>query len=324
MRRLNINKIWLLAMIILAGSGCTSMNTLSSYARTGDTVSVSLGGTFRHSADTVLKKEEVVATITDSASLNYAVKVRHLFRLFSDPTSTYSLRSQVSGTLENNAGADQGQWMAIIDLVDPITNDVLPLQTGAATLSITAPNLTNTAGQYGNGDLTQIPIEILPGTGTPNLLNAEGDQEMASLLQPEPQVEVKPGDLSAVDSLGGVEYVFSYVTADFDVQNFPVVVKMSPNQNIQLITNYLPQGNGTTLIKVLLLNPNGFADNVSASINGKLPYRNLNIALAWYSLANASITDDNWNNSIQLVSSNYINLNGNSVAGIQPVLAKTR
>ncbi len=99
---------------------------------------------------------------------------------------------------------------------------------------------------------------------------------------------------------------------------------MSPNQNIQLITNYLPQGNGTTLIKALLLSPNGFADNVSTSINGKLPYRNLNIALTWYSLANASITDDNWNNSIQLVSSQYVDLNGVPVTGIQPVLTKAR
>lgn len=54
--------------VMLNLSACGSSQSVSSYARTGDTVFVSLGGSESHALVSVLKKESITITITDSLS----------------------------------------------------------------------------------------------------------------------------------------------------------------------------------------------------------------------------------------------------------------
>ena len=86
----NLYKFFAIMLSIAFFSGCTSMQSMSSYARTGDTVTIALAGTEDTNALVdILKKEDINITITDSASNTYPVKLRHLFRLYPDNSSRY-------------------------------------------------------------------------------------------------------------------------------------------------------------------------------------------------------------------------------------------
>jgi hypothetical protein len=62
-----INLLIYLTLLLLV-SGCTSMQPISNYARTGDTVMIAIGGSGKHVTKPILEKEDVTITITDSSS----------------------------------------------------------------------------------------------------------------------------------------------------------------------------------------------------------------------------------------------------------------
>ncbi|MBT8438128.1 MAG: hypothetical protein KJO91_00260, partial [Gammaproteobacteria bacterium] len=219
-KRIHKNCI-LLIMIAMLSVGCSSMQPISSYARSGDTVMIALGGTFESNAQaSILKKENVTVTITDSSSITSPVTIRYLFRVYADPTSGYGYRvhplNSMYGEIETYVEPYSGQWLAVVDLVDPVTGNPVPLAPGAANLSVSSPDLVSFIDHYGlgwpwtDGDLSSIPIEILPGTGSLNPLNYLGpiSKDPMLSLQPMHQIEVLPqGTPSNV--IGGGEFVFS-------------------------------------------------------------------------------------------------------------------
>jgi hypothetical protein len=50
------------------------------------------------------------------------------------------------------------------------------------------------------------------------------------------------------------------------------------------------------------------------------PYKSLNLSLFWNN--NPLVTDANWQQAIQLVSGEYVDIAGNPVLDVTPVLAK--
>ena len=86
----------LIGFTLLAVFGCASQQPLSHYARSGDTVAVSLGGTDSNALASVLKKENITVTLTDAANSVHPLKVRNVFRVYSDRTSRYDYRSPTS------------------------------------------------------------------------------------------------------------------------------------------------------------------------------------------------------------------------------------
>ena len=128
----NLYKVLLFSLAFVMLHGCSSMQSMSSYARTGDTVTISLGGTEESNALVeILKKEDIAVTIADSSSNTYPVTLRHLFRVYPDHSSSY-----VFDTKKINSGPSWssfmppllGQWMATVDLVDPVTGLLPPLK----------------------------------------------------------------------------------------------------------------------------------------------------------------------------------------------------
>ncbi len=311
-------------------TGCASLQPLSNYARTGDTVIISLGGTDNYALASVVKQENVALTITDSGSNVYGVKVRNLFRVYSDPTAAYNFRTRTPGLIysESAVGPHQGIWLAVIDLVD--SNDLpVPLATGQASLSVSSPDLASTAYYSGwawtNGNLNSIPIEILPGTGAPNPLNYMTPISFSPLgsLQPNPQVEVTAGGFPGT-VIGGGDFSFSYVNADFGIlRDQPYVVSTVQDPNVQIAFSRADQGDGTTLLKVHVTNPHGFStDNTkSGLVSGLSMFNSLRFQLVW---EQAAVDDSNWQNSIQLLESEYFDLFGNTMPELTPVLTKVR
>ncbi len=329
------NYLYLMALSFIA-MGCASMQPLSNYARTGDTVAISLGGTDSNALAPVLKKENITVTIKDAANSVYPVKVRNVFRVYSDPTSGYDYYAPLpnSGSYDAYVPAHMGQWMAIIDLVDPTSGNPPALATGSATLSVASPQLQNWVDYPGwgwtwtNGNLSSIPIQILPGTGSANPMNYQQPITFAPLgeLEPRPQVEVSVSGTPST-LIGGGSFTFSYVTANFGTAQGqrPLVTTTTPDPNVQLASNYVDQANGTTLITVLISNPHGFnVDNSKTGLAvGRSMLRSLRFDIMWGNPA-TTINDTNWQQSLQLVSSQYYNLSGNPMAELSPVLTKVR
>jgi hypothetical protein len=341
-QRLRIRiKVLILLVAPLTIIGCASQQPLSSYARTGDTVMVSLGGTDTNALVPVLRKENITATITDSANNAYPIKVRNVFRVFSDPTSKYGYSSPKNfnlneAELEEWVPSNMGLWMAVVDLVDPNSGQLLPLATGPGKLSIASPELapwidySGFGWSWSNGNLTVIPIEILPGTGSPNPLNHMQPVSHFPLdsLEPNPQIEVRayvPDQFSTI--VGGGTFVFRYVTADFGTSagRRPRVTTTGDDQNVQLVSRYIDQADGTTLLTVLIVNPHGFNPNNTKTnlVSGRSLLRSLRVNIMWRDPATA-IDDQNWQNSLQLVSGQFVDLDGNPLPSVTPILAKVR
>lgn len=315
--------IGVLLLVSLMLGGCSSMQPLSNYARSGDTVAVSLGGTHSNALVSVLKKGNVTVTITDVSNAQYPVKLRNLFRLYSDPTSAYDYRN-VSG---NNSYIDtynqphQGLWMAVLDLVDPTTDIPLPLAVGDATLSISSPDILNwydptTWGwTWTNGNLDSIPLEILEGTGAPNPLNYLAPLSAAPLdsLEPSSQIEISVQG-TPNQKIGGATFVISYSNDVFPIALPPRVAAVTPDPNVQIGWGSKDQGDGTTLLTVTVINPHGFNENnnkaglyYSFGGGGSSLLRSLSFSVFWNG---AAVDDSNWQNHIQLLDSMYVDLNG--------------
>ncbi len=320
--------VLLLAAIGL-GTGCTGMQALSSYARTGDTVTIALGGSTTVALAPVIKKEDVTASITDSAGMTYPVKVRYVFKTYSDPASRYAYRNfhDISNIGTENK-AYQGEWMAVIDLVDPQTGTPPPLAEGMASLAIASPALKTyyfSGITWSNGNLSAIPVEILAGTGHANPLNYMDSIGMdpMPLLEPLPEVEVSPKGTPSLE-VGGGEFVLSYVNADFQVQ--PKVIPTTPDTNVQILSNVIDQGNGTSLLKVLVMNQHGFRvnDDRDDSLNrGKSQFQSLAFGVIWdprYS----KVVDASWQNSLQFVSGEYFDVKGKPMSELTAQVAKIR
>lgn len=336
---MNANKV-LMLLVLLAFSlgGCASMQPMSQYARTGDTVMVSLGGTENNALVPVLKKKNMSVTITDAANNVYPVTVRSVFRVYADPTGAYAGRSPYAKgyPYETYAQPNQGLWMAVIDLVDPSTGDAPTLAVGSAKLTVSSPEITqwvDTSG-YGwtwpNGNLGDIPITILDGTGSLNPMNYETPISYAPLtaLEPDPQIEVRPSGTPST-TIGGAFFVFKYVMSDFhpanSSSNDPHIraVTTSDDQNVQLSSMIVPQGDGTALLKVMITNPHGFAttNNKNQLAVGESLFRSLRVEVAWDKLL-TNITDSNWQDSLQLQSAVFVDINGNTMPELTASVTK--
>ena len=336
-----------LGLVAILFSGCASMQSMSSYARTGDTVSIALGGTEESNALVeVLKKENIAISITDSALNSYPVTLRRLFRVYPDHASEYIFESSAAtgGGLNPSAYTPPmiGQWVAIIDLVDPVTGVLPTLALGAASISASSVEQIDQDVRYTsvglqfpweNGNLGSVEIEVIAGQGTPNTLNYVGpiSYDPVRAIEPLPQIIIAPSAVPSADFAGG-SFTFVYTQADFATKL--KVVPANHDPNVQLMSATTDLGDGTSQITVTLLNPNGFlttnrtvAGVSKIDLGGSSPFRSARFNIIWRDTKGANVsvvTDQNWQNSIQLVSGQYIDMAGNAVTDITPVMKKTR
>lgn len=337
---------WLWTMLILALlSGCASQQSVSNYARTGDTVTVALGGSEESNALVeILKKTDIAVTLTDANGTVYPVKLRHLFRAYGDYASGYMNRTHkasVGPWYDSFIPVYMGQWIAVVDLVNPVDNAPPALAVGAATLNFSAPGKLNTWHDYTgynwpwpNGDLSAVSLEILAGTGAPNPLNYQNPVSFAPVtaLEPLTQILVEPKGTPS-GTIGGGSFSFIYNPTDFGAPLKAVPAGHDPY--VQLSSSYTDLGDGTTKLKVMIMNPAGFMQ--SNELRGYLsngnktsdrsPFKSLRFSLVWDGVMQATnVTDANWQNSIQLVSaqSGYIDINGEPMPALTPTMAKVR
>lgn len=230
--------------LVAFGAGCTGNNSMSSYARTGDTVLVAFG-----SVNDVpyYRTEDLKAELTDSASNMKAVKIRFVANVYPDPTSRLAAEGSGASTI--------GLRSAVIDLVDPSTGTPPALSTGPAKLALrrVSDNVMVTSAQ--------INIEILAGTGTVHPFTEQfAGLNLTAAAIARPQVRFKVARVgSYTQTLSGLEVELRYpawAVSGRPENTWPQAVQTRPDANVQFATRTYAEGSNK-VIKVVLTNPDG-------------------------------------------------------------------
>ena len=312
----------LLAISLTWLGGCVQTKTTPGYARAGDSVVIGLGGINRNAAgEQNLRKEDLTISITDSSSANYVLEPSFLFKSYPDYNA--KLNSYTFDGTDSLVGITglvpfDGGWFAVVPLSElpqgAQTPVALPLVAGPATISVTSPKLTNT-GDSIEGDLTAIPIDILPGTSAPDA------DFLRQFVSYEPGVKnfvVSPDNLTGVDAVGGGYFVIDYSDDTFfQGGQEPIVVPIAPNPYVQMNYNVVSNGDGTGSIYVVLLNPQGFKPVATADPNSSF-FSDLPLRLVYFSNGTAAQAKANF--SLDAASSYYIGMDGSTLAGVSPVM----
>lgn len=184
--RITYSSAMLLLLAWLA-SGCTAVNTFPIAARSGDTVSVMVGGSEQ------ARKETINVVLTDAAGGVYDLQalglVRSVFNLRADGRAHGMHYSPyLDSFISWSNGHEPVQTVLVTDLPSN-------LQPGDATLSV---NLNVTDNSSGVADPASIQLEILPGTGASDAFRRRtggGGSVVADLpaLEPAPHAKLTFG-----------------------------------------------------------------------------------------------------------------------------------
>jgi hypothetical protein len=187
-----------LLLCVLALAGCQSDVTLSKVVRKGDTVVVSLGdadpnGQHSNLKSTLVRKNDIIAAILDSNWVAHPVKVRHVFRVYGDPTAV------------NQNARGQAQWMAVVDLVNPTGPGKPNLAIGNAALILDSEKFD---------EPQVVKTEIIAGVGTPHEFISQNEPadfglDKLEFIKPAKQALVRVGGtLPQGVKLAGAAYRF--------------------------------------------------------------------------------------------------------------------
>jgi hypothetical protein len=328
------NSTWLVILASLITSGCSSI-PLPKYAKPNDFVTVPIGGAKTVANSNYLDSSDLEVTIIDSLGQEFPTFITRLYRVYADPSSRYALAINDPGSeLNGVVYANEGQWM--LQFVMPASNALSQIpEPGPATVSIVSTEVNpdpdpkkrriNTDVKTFNTDLSVLSFEILPGTGGTHISETRGGQ----YLTVGRTILAQPDDETALlNNVGGAVYVFQYSTDAFLSNALPYAVKNSPDQHIQLATSRKDLGGNMTELTAIVINPNGFYDDASWG-PGKSYYDGLYVAMSWDPVpygASEIVDDTNWQSYVTLVptKSYYIDLNGNIIPNVSPVLSKVR
>ena len=259
MKRSTIIEVLALLAISAGIFGCIGYKAYPLAARSGDTISLALGGTAMHetSPGNQIKLEDINISIQQDINGNgaiessetFTVTKRYLFRLYPDVTS---LAANFSATTGN---APAGEWIVVLDLADPVTNTPLPL-TGdrQARIVVTTSKLKNNMwGTSYEGTLNNVPITILPGTGASNNFN-NGAYSNMTRLQPLPQLAVGfTGTTSVAAAALDIDYDETVLKTSSSIK----VVQSISLPNVILNQRIYKDSNNDWKMRILLMTNTG-------------------------------------------------------------------
>ncbi len=194
MKRSTMIELMVLLLILLGLSGCIGFQAFPLAARSGDTITLALGGSPYHEVvhgdqitmnDLNIKiQQDINGNGVIDSNETFTVTKRYLFRLYPDLTSGAA-----------NAGAytdPLGEWSAVLDLADPTTHNPLPLVGNRQATIIVTTSKLRSMWTGNEGTLSSIPITILTGTGQSHNFNNQTSYPFADIanLQPLPQLAI--------------------------------------------------------------------------------------------------------------------------------------
>lgn len=239
--------IRLLALIVMSHwlIACSNSDSMNKIVQNGGTILVSLGS-HEELGQVNLAAGDLSATLTDSNTLQADVKVREVFPLNVDKTSS------LNHLAAPDSDGFSGFWFAAIDLVDPVSGTPTNLAEGTATLQI-----------QGLPALLTRSLKILSGAGAVNPVMSFGALNTLDMLRPANQVKYTLADPALVfneqNLLGAIEFKFEYPTANVDglpPADWPRGVSATNNEHLQ-IQSFTKSAGGTNTLHVVVLNPSG-------------------------------------------------------------------
>jgi hypothetical protein len=301
-----------LGMLLLLW-GCVQTKPVPGYARAGDIVAVGLGGIERNSGGArTLSRQDLAITITDSANTVYELTANQVFKSYPDHAA-FMNTSAVAGS-ELGLVPFDGGWFASVPLTDA-SSAPLALATGPATISVSSSQLQNTSHPW-EGDLTSLPLEILPGQTT---LDSQYLQQFVGYATAPKSFLVAPDTPGDFTDIAGAFMQIEYYDESYFADGVaPMVVPSSHNPYVQLSYKVVSNGNGTGSINIVLLNPEGFrpaqlASNTSSSL------ADLSVTLIYFARSSsAAIAKTKF--ALDTESSYYIDVTGAVVSGLTPTL----
>ena len=310
-----------MALILVAAwlAGCVQSKPTPGYARTGDHIVLGLGGILRNAGGArLLTPEDLTIKLTDANSVQHTLKARYVFRAYPDhgaTMNTLTLQGAYPQLGLTNMVPFDGGWFAVTPLTVPDQYDSpLPLAVGPATLSITSNKLNN-INNSAEGDLTAIPIEILPGVSVQDVDYA---RQFLGYVSNTSGFVITPGSLAGISAVGGASLVINYSDDNFFNSGLdPMVVPIDQHPYVQLNYNVVPNGDGSGSIIVTLLNPAGFKTQATAEANSAL-LSHLGVKLLYFSDGTAAAAKANF--SLDVDRSYYIDMNGTMLPGVSPYL----
>lgn len=313
-RNFRIRNLFLL--MVFALSGCVQISPVPGYARKGDAVVFGLGGIVRNAqGEQNLTINDLQITITDSANATYTLTPEMVFKAYPDYVSALN-QSGVMG--DYSSRPFDGGWFVKAQLAYPWDNvhqgEPLPLAAGPAVVHIVSSKLTNTLSGL-EGDLTQIPLEILAGTGSSD----QNYNAQIAAYTPIPHVEIRPSTLSGVTAAGGLQLVVNFSgSSSYRSNKNPLVLPFNHHPYLQLAQHVVDNG-GTKTITVLLTTQNAFVTTANQTAE-TLSLADLSLQLMYFPVENAT-PNPLQDFSIDVTKSKYIDASGNVIPNVYPVLS---
>ncbi len=317
-RYYSILRTSLLLLFIGLMASCISTFPLSNEVRPGGTLMAAIGAS--EGAD-LLKKENLVATFKDSASVDHVVKVARVLRVYPDSTSRFGRGAPATphyGPMYYN-----GQWLAIVYFVDA-NNDPIVTALGDGKLRFE---------QGGNLVGVEMDVNILGGGNAPrNLL------ETQPLMGAHWLDYAEIGEHAAIRLTGipngrvaGATFTLNYDPAGFfNVAGFEIEVsKATIDPNMQLAWSEKDIAGGQKELTILISNPHGFdvpgdsfPSGLSTLERRKSLERDLSsVLISWTTHVSASIkTQAELDGYMTLVGSNFYDADGEVLGDLTAIL----
>lgn len=309
-----------LALVVLAG--CVQTKTAPGYARAGDYIVLGLGGAARNAGGALaLDADDLTITLTDANAVVHSLSALYVFKSYLDYTSWMNAGVIEGSTVTlglTDMTAFDGGWFAVVPLTYPMQPDSpLPLAVGDATVSITSPKLTN-IGNVIEGDLSAVPIEIIPGI-SPNDLDYQ--RQFVGYTDSGRNFVVAPSDLTGINEVGGLFLQIDYSDDSFfNGGTAPMVVPSEHHPYVQLNYHHIANGDGTGSLFVTLLNSAGFKTSANATQNSS-PLSSLAVKLLYFStFTDAKVVEAKSSFSVNVANSYYIAMDGAPLVGVAPVM----
>jgi hypothetical protein len=298
-------------IVLMCIWGCQSDLTLSRGARTGDTITVALGNadpndtglfTAANITKELIKPGDITATIVNDASPGtpQSVHIRHLVRIFADPTS-------VSPAFRGRA-----MWVAVVDLAD--SNGVeVTLPNGLATITFTSQFFISPQ---------DVSVDIIGSGGQSHpFITQQAVQAGNKILfiEPAPQAQVSvSGTLPANTELAAAKHVFDIPDKKDDSDQNNILYAASPTRfttedqvsfRVEKADSPTYPGTGT-LVSIYLTAADGLDDANKSSFNFIMASQ----------LASINSTPAYWATHYQPSLSIYYDLDGNELSGLSSTI----
>lgn len=301
----------LLVLLLAALTGCVQLAPIPAVAHAGDTVVLGLGGIHRNWGGE--KPRNLQLSITDSASQTFPLQALVTFQAYPDYRSGVNVLA-----LGGNDGMQlqpfDGAWFISVPLTD--SNGPLNLAPGPATIHVAADNLIVTRDEFdqpyaNEGDLTQLPIEIIAGPPSPS----DSAAQFAAYDSRSTHFVARPADTTGT-TIGGAYYTIHYQSDSAFSSPRPIPFPMSHNPFVKMDYKVQQNGDGSGTYYIYVYNPAGFTAAAPRQTK-QAPLQDLGIYLEYFSTDSDVGIAMKATFSLDTANSYFIDINGNRIGGLQ-------